>query len=295
MWWISVFYSLCSLCSFYVVCAKDYDPHQSLVNVWLSGAAYCDKKDYPKMVVAGPAYGFVYKYTIYDTKTDLQGVVGVIHREKRIYVAYRGTSSYSNWMSDLEVKQIPYATYPECNCKIHTGFYQSALNVKSQTVDALMALTKKYPNYSVVITGHSYGAAVAQIMAMELLTLDYEVDVYNYGQPRVGNQKYADFVNVKLNSYWRFTHNRDIVPHLPPTEGFDYYHSCGEVFENEKHQLKMCSETVCEDPQCADNYPLKDTTVNDHYYYLNHRVQCNESTVEPFTLFQMLFIPMVGF
>ena len=41
--------------------------------VWLSGAAYCGKDNYQTMKLAGPATGFVYKDTLYDHKTDLQG------------------------------------------------------------------------------------------------------------------------------------------------------------------------------------------------------------------------------
>lgn len=256
-----------------------YDTTQALVNVWLSGAAYCDKNNYSKMIVSGPASGFIYSKTLYDPKTDLQGFTGIIKTQKKIYVAYRGTSSYTNWMDDLEVKQVPYTTYTECNCKIHHGFYISGLNIKNQTLDSVRLLKKEYPNYGIIITGHSYGAAISQIIGMELIKEGIDIEIYNYGQPRIGDKKYADFVNTKLKSYWRFTHDRDIVPHLPPIEGFSYYHSCREVFENLNNQLLLCSEINCEDPKCADQYSTSQTIVDDHYYYLNHRVQCNQSTL----------------
>ena len=267
-----------------------YDPNQALINVWLSGAAYCDKNTYNKMILAGPAVGFVYKKTLYDLKTDLQGYTGIIPNQKKIYVAYRGTSSISNWMSDLEVKQVSYTSYPECQCKIHYGFYLSAMNIKNQTLESVKLLRKENPNYDVIITGHSYGAAVSQIISMELLKEGIKSEVYNYGQPRIGDKKYADFVNTKLNHYWRFTHNKDIVPHLPPIDGFGYYHSCREVFENADGKLLLCSDIICEDPKCADQYSTSQTIVDDHYYYLNHRVQCNESTVtQRKSLFSIIF------
>lgn len=267
-----------------------YDANQALINVWLSGAAYCDKNTYNKMILSGPATGFIYKKTLYDLKTDLQGYTGIIPTQKRIYVAYRGTSSISNWMSDLEVKQVAYTSYPECNCKIHYGFYQSALNIKNQTLDSLKQLRKEYPTYNIIITGHSYGAAVSQIISMELLKEGIKTEIYNYGQPRIGDKKYADFVNTKINNYWRFTHNKDVVPHLPPIEGFGYYHSCREVFENIDGKLQLCSAIVCEDPKCADQYSTSQTIVDDHYYYLNHRVQCNESTTaQRKSLFRIIF------
>lgn len=273
---LSIFLNnMLSICS----CDIIYDSNQALINVWLSGAAYCDKDNYSKMIVSGPAFGFVYKNTLYDPATDLQGFIGYIHNEKKIYIAYRGTSSYYNWMNDLEVRLVSYKTYPECQCKIHNGFYKSALNIKNQTLDSLIELKKEYPAYEIIVTGHSYGAAVSQIVAMELIKEGIKLEVYNYGQPRIGDKKYASFVNNKLIQYWRFTHNKDIVPHLPPIKDFGYFHSCREVFETAENKLQLCSETNCEDPKCADQYSTSQTIVNDHYYYLNHRVQCNESTI----------------
>ncbi len=69
-----------------------------------------------------------------------------------------------------------------------------------------------------------------------------------------------------------------MVPHVPPTEGFGYYHSCGEVFEDSTGTLHTCSSTVCEDPKCSAQYPLYKTNTDDHSYYLGHRVSCEAST-----------------
>jgi len=50
------------------------------------------------------------------------------------------------------------------------------------------------------VTGHSLGGAVATLTAAELSTnTNYNVaDVYTYGEPRVGNKKFADWFNKKL-------------------------------------------------------------------------------------------------
>lgn len=255
-----------------------YDSTQTLINVWLSGAAYCDKNDYSTMKLSGEAYGFIYKNTIYDIHTDIQGFVGFIPIYKTIYVVFRGTSSLLNWMSDFEVKQTKYLSYPECDCNIHYGFYRATMNLKNETIRYISQLKTLYSSYNIIITGHSLGAAIAQVLSMELLKEGYNLELYNYGQPRVGDNKYALFVNNKIKNYWRFTHNKDIVPHLPPIEGFKYYHSCREVFEDQYNKLNLCSNINCEDYNCSDQYTLKKTIVNDHYYYIGHRVSCDEST-----------------
>lgn len=258
---------------------QSYDLQQLNTCVWLSGAAYCGKDKYKTMILAGPASTFTYKETIYDIATDLQGYIGILPTTKSIYVVLRGSSSTMNWLDDFEVKLVPYNTFPECNCKVHYGFYNSALKVANKTIDSVKFLRAQYPLYSVVVTGHSYGAAVGQLLAMELERKGIDVKMYNYGQPRVGDAKYAAFVNTKIPEYYRATHNKDVVPHVPPIDVFGYLHSCREIFEDSNGNLNLCSAINCEDPKCADQFNLYQTNGDDHLYYLGHRVSCEESIV----------------
>ena len=211
--------------------ALSYDYGQLNTGVWLSGAAYCGKDKYNTMILGGPTTGFTYKETIYDAKTDLQGYIGILPTTNTIYVVIRGSSSVMNWLDDFEVKLVPYDTFLECNCNVHYGFYNSDLGVVNKTIESVKSLKVKYPSYSVMITGHSYGAACGQLLAMELVKNSINVKLYNYGQPRVGDANYAAFVKTKIAEYYRTTHNRDVVPHVPPIEVLGYLHSCGEIFE----------------------------------------------------------------
>jgi len=268
---------LLALLTSYLVNA--YDQDQSKIGVYLSGAAYCGKDKYKTMQLAGPAEGFVYQDTLYDVKTDLQGFIGYLSSKKTIYVSLRGSSSALNWLDDAEVKQVDYTSWPTCDCKVHYGFYRSAESVTNKTLDTVNVLKKRFPTYSVIMTGHSYGASTVQLLGMELEKNGISVEIYNYGQPRVGDAKYAGFVNTVIKDYWRFTHNKDMVPHVPPTTGFGYLHSCREVFEDESGNTHLCSETVGEDPKCADQYSLSQTNTDDHSYYLGHRVDCANSVI----------------
>jgi hypothetical protein len=256
-----------------------YDLAQLNTCVWLSGAAYCGKDKYNTMILGGPAAGFTYKETLYDVKTDLQGYIGILSTTKSIYVVLRGSSSVINWLDDFEVKLVPYDTFPECNCKVHYGFYNSALGVSNKAVSVVKNLMKQYSGYSVVVTGHSYGASCGQLIGMELEKNGINVKVYDYGQPRVGDSKYAAFVNTKIEEHYRTVHNKDMVPHVPPIEGFGYHHSVREIFEDSTGKLKVCSATNGEDPTCADQFSLTETNTGDHSYYLGHHMSCEDSTV----------------
>jgi hypothetical protein len=257
---------------------NSYEETQAYTTVYLSGAAYCGKDNYNSMLLAGPATGFVYKETLYDVKTDLQGYIGYIQSQKSIYVVIRGSSSILNWIDDFEVKLVNYDSWPTCNCNVHYGFYRSAQSVANKTVNSVLRLKKKFPEYSVIMTGHSYGAATTQLLGMEIEKYGIDVQIYNYGQPRIGDANYAGFVNTIIDDYWRFTHNKDIVPHLPPIAGLGYLHSCREVFEMVDGDFKVCSKVDCEDPLCSGQYPVSQTNADDHSYYLGHYLDCESST-----------------
>jgi hypothetical protein len=256
-----------------------YDLNQANVSVYLSGAAYCGKDKYKSMGLSGPAQGFVYEDTLYDITTDLQGYIGYLPFTKSIYVALRGSSSALNWLDDAEIKLVDYTTFPDCKCKVHYGFYRSIQGIVNRTISTVSILKKRFPHYTVIMTGHSYGASTGQLLAMELYKANITAEIYNFGQPRVGEAHYAAFVNSVIPNYWRFTHNKDIVPHLPPMDIMGYYHSCREVFENEQGGLRECSANNCEDASCADQYTLSKTNSDDHLVYLGHRVDCSTSTL----------------
>ena len=255
-----------------------YNVTQTNIGVWLSGAAYCGKEQYDKMQIGGPASGFVVNETLYDRDTDVEGFTGVLESAETIYVVLRGSSSVLNWLDDFELRMTSYTSFVDCvDCNVHKGFYKSALAIREKTLDSVARLVQDYPRFNVVVTGHSYGAAVAQLLAMEIEQEGIDVHVYNYGQPRTGDENYAAFVNRRIDGYWRVTHNRDIVPHVPPTHVFGYRHSCREIFEDSVGNLHMCSSTDCEDDECSGQFSLIQTSGSDHKYYLGHRVSCDES------------------
>jgi hypothetical protein len=267
------------LLAFWIFSGLAYDLNQANVSVYLSGAAYCGKDKYKSMTLSDPANGFVYEDTLYDIKTDLQGYIGYLPATKSIYVALRGSSSALNWLDDAEIKLVDYTTFPECKCKVHYGFYRSIQGIVNRTISTVSILKKRFPQYTIIMTGHSYGASTIQLLAMELAKANITTVIYNFGQPRPGEARYAAFVNSVIPNYWRFTHSKDVVPHLPPMDIMGYYHSCREVFENEEGVLKLCSANNCEDASCADQYTLAQTNSDDHLVYLGHRVDCITSTL----------------
>jgi hypothetical protein len=65
---------------------------------------------------------------------------------------------------------------------------------------------------------------------MNLIADGINPTVINFGQPRVGTEKYANFSNEKLVQY-RVVHYRDDVPHVPEM-ALGYMHTRYEMYEN---------------------------------------------------------------
>ena len=67
-----------------------------------------------------------------------------------------------------------------------------------------------------MITGHSLGGALA-VMAAAHLHNKYKMVEYLYtqGQPRVGNDKFAQFMTQLIPNIYRIVHYADQVPHVP--------------------------------------------------------------------------------
>lgn len=253
--------------------SSSFNKAQATTSLWLSAAAYCGKSAYTTHEFKGPTAGFKLTYVISDSSTDTQGFIGYLPSDNSIYVTYRGSSSIRNWISDLDAFKTAYTSFPECNCQVHKGFYAAEQKVIGGVLTEVKRLRGVYPTAAIKVTGHSLGAALAQLTSMDLLKAGLSCSVYNFGQPRVGDQAYAKFATGKVDT-WRVTHNKDIVPHVPVTTGMEFYHMCREEFEDVNHALKTC-DTSCEDPTCADQYSLAHTNVDDHLVYLGMSVGCD--------------------
>jgi hypothetical protein len=255
-----------------VLLPAPFDIKQANISVWLSAAAFCNVGGYKEHVFQGPTTGFEVTAPIYDARTDAQGYVGVLPSDKSIYVVFRGSGSTRNWIANLDAWKVDYTSFPECNCKVHKGFYEAEQAVIGAIIKEVTRLKQLHPKYAVKVTGHSLGAALSQLASMDLYKAGFDVSVYNYGQPRTGDKAYATFATERVPT-WRVTHNRDEVPHLPFTKGMEYYHVCQEQFEDEFGNLRTC-DTSCEDPTCADQFKANEVNGDDHLIYLGLVMSC---------------------
>lgn len=193
---------------------EKFSETQANISLWLSAAAYCPKDTYRTRDFLGPTEGFIVHSDFEYEEFDLQGYTGYLHSDRSIYVVFRGSHDTRNWIVNLNAFKTNYTLYPECQCEVHEGFYNALAKVSDRLIKDVLQAQERHPLYQVKVTGHSLGAALAQLFAMNLNKIGISASVYNFGQPRVGDPNYALFAYQKLPLYFRVTHNRDTVPHV---------------------------------------------------------------------------------
>ncbi|PYH94429.1 lipase [Aspergillus ellipticus CBS 707.79] len=205
--------------------------------------------------------------------SDSCGYIALSHSPslERIIVAFRGTYSITNTIIDLSVypqSYVPYQTddgrggdeIPRClNCTVHAGFMTSWQNTRSIVLDRVSAAREQNPNYQLVLVGHSLGGAVATLAGVEMQLRGWEPTVTTFGEPKVGNRGFADFLGkifgisdlaenlpAEERRLRKITHIHDPVP-LLPLEEWGYAMHGGEIFiSKEELPLSVHDVHLCE-------------------------------------------------
>ena len=210
-------------------------------------------------------------YVAYDSDTD------------RIILSIAGTDplKIKEWIDDLNFVKTAYplcSTYGEEPCEVHEGFLAAYELAKVEVRETIASYMSVHPTASVTVTGHSLGAALALLAALDLtLTQGVEItNMYTFGQPRVGDDVFAKFAMATIEEY-RVTHHHDPVPHLPTQNMFhsDWAHPSTEVYYGRD---STGDHTICdgsgEDPNCSDQF-LLDVNILDHLDYVGFSITEN--------------------
>jgi hypothetical protein len=270
----------------------EFDWKLANTSVWLCASAYCPSDSLLSREYTGPSKGFVPTDVIKTEQYDIDGFVGYLSSQRRIFVVFRGTSTEHDLEGDLDTTLV---NYPYCNnCKVHEGFYKAELSILSSLFKIVSRLLKWFPAYEVVVSGHSLGGALATLIAMDLVHkfLDdmdigdtpfilpssstdsssvgkLRVTLVNFGSPKIGNIELAVYASsLLLPLHYRVTHLRDIVPHLPLFMGYTQIN--GEYYENEDGVVIACNGF--EDLGCSSQWFI--LSIEDHFLYLGVPMSC---------------------
>lgn len=165
----------------------------------------------------------------------MEGFVGVDPKRSETVVSFRGSQTIRNFIADLDftTTSCEGLTLPsDSDCKVHSGFNDAWNEVKDSVYSFIANASETYPNHTLILTGHSLGAAVATIATSQLRVDGYSCDLYTFGSPRVGNEDFVNFVDSQAGNEFRVTHFDDPVPRLPPSSSLlgSYRHTSTEYW-----------------------------------------------------------------
>ncbi|KAL3638936.1 hypothetical protein CASFOL_016843 [Castilleja foliolosa] len=164
-----------------------------------------------------------------------------------ILIAWRGTVTNLEWGDDLKFLLVsaPDIFGGNEDPKVHDGWYsiytsddpRSPFNktcARSQVLEEVGRLVEQYKNedISITITGHSLGAAVSTLNAVDIVVNGHNkprdmpnkvcpVTAFLFASPRVGGKKFHEFFqNLQNIKILRVTNARDAVPRYPVGLGY---------------------------------------------------------------------------
>jgi hypothetical protein len=147
--------------------------------------------------------------------SDITGFIATDTTNKLIVLSFRGSSSIRNWITNIE---FPVVITDICaTCSASLGFWTSWLEARKNVLSAIASAKQQYPDYKVVATGHSLGGALASLAAAAMRSQGQAVDLYTYGQPKVGLEGLSRYLSKPgMGETYRVAHKNDPVPKLPP-------------------------------------------------------------------------------
>jgi triacylglycerol lipase len=185
-------------------------------------------------------YNLVTFVRIDDAKTDTHCFVASTNSQ--ILVAFRGTASRHNWITDLTVRRIKLL-WAGRFIKVHEGFHTALESVYDKIIEEIEKISGD-ANKIIYVTGHSLGGALALLFVAfcgwkhERCAKD-TVALYTFGQPKVGNYWFARKFNRWFkNITWRVIDQEDIIARVPTLLGL-FWHSGQTAFYNSFGKLHI--------------------------------------------------------
>ncbi|CAK9860162.1 unnamed protein product [Sphagnum jensenii] len=161
------------------------------------------------------------------------------HNMNAIVIAWRGTEPFNTWDWSTDI-DFSWARFQN-GMAVHLGFLEAlglchptsglsddiiANDSQMLAYDDITKIVAKLlfdnPHAQLFVTGHSLGGALAAVYgAMLHYNAETEITdrlaaIYTFGQPRVGDQNFANYAHEKLKGHYnRVVYCNDIVPRVP--------------------------------------------------------------------------------
>eukprot|EP00158_Paraphelidium_tribonemae_P006629 Partr_v1_DN27910_c1_g1_i3_m11121 putative Lipase (class 3) len=214
-----------------------------------AAAAYCRKEKVESWTCGYRCYGnenATDRVVVLDYfnmgAARVTGFVIVNHDMRAVLLSFRGSVAIQNFIYDIMFSHLTF-NYPGApkGATVHNGFWKAYEQVKDHLRGIVVKAMQDYPDYDFKITGHSLGGALAVFATLDLrdhlkATIGFNklVEAYTFGEPRLGNQAFVDFVQGYLDrkeiSLKRIISFDDLIPQLPPRWLGYVHHGSEEIW-----------------------------------------------------------------
>lgn len=132
----------------------------------------------------------------------------------------RGTQRGHEWLQTINAMQVDTSDLPEFSFpgSIHRGFGTIYARLSKAILEAVQKLEPSKPLY---LSGHSLGAPLASLAALDIAqqipAFRETLRLYTYAAPRLGNPTFAEAFSSQVPNAYRIFNQADVVPKLPPT------------------------------------------------------------------------------
>jgi hypothetical protein len=141
-----------------------------------------------------------------------------------VVVAFRGTQGIHEWLRDCLYHLVPCpflagAGHTEDG---FTAIYQSlrvgAEHGAQRLREAFVAMEFPRSVRSLTVAGHSLGAALATLFALDLAgnTVYKNPEVFTFASPRTGDERFAKVFNELVPKTFRIANRMDVITEVPP-------------------------------------------------------------------------------
>ena len=196
-------------------------------------------------------WGFARVAGIADAATDTSGFVAT--RGQVLVLSFRGTSGIRNFLTDGDFRRVR-ADWAAGT--LHRGFKSALDTVWPQITAALGPPAAQQKD--LWLTGHSLGAALAQLAALRLTKAGYRVhSVYTFGTPRSGDDAFvADYDRQLGVQSFPHVNARDVVTRVPPSAlGFRANASTKiRMFTGPGHEMQVQSGEPADGPEAPADW-----------------------------------------
>lgn len=172
-----------------------------------------------------------------DTAEAFTGLLGNVG-----FVALRGTEDLADAKVDGKFHKVPFRVKqdlsagrtfefsvkgpPAGKVRVHRGVLRYVSYLMTSIMDAIDVWPEE--TQTIIVTGHSLGGGMSQLVAAILKLHGYDVYLCNFCAMRAGNSHFAEYLNNVLEPIdpntgtpeafrmLRFVNSTDVVPHMPP-------------------------------------------------------------------------------